>query len=167
VGSIYLWLFFNSLIIKLKTIKPKVLVASSHNLCSKFSGYSWESNLTHGFSTTSLHAGTNYCFIYQGQTSDAPSKSTTVLQGLRPPHFVQIFANVYFPLSFLFLGLLNDLHINTVSLQWGYSKDAANYIDDYGKYETILFGLIQQLNHSSKSHLHFRINEQFAQQNQL
>ena len=41
------------------------------------------------------------------------------------------------------------------------------YIADYGKYETIPFGLIQQLNQSSKSHLHFRITEQFAHNNQL
>ena len=113
------------------------------------------------------HAWTNYCFTYQGQTSDAPSKSSTVKQGLKPPHFVQIFDILYFLLSFLFLRLLNDLHINAISLQQGYSKDIAIYIDDYGKYETIQFGLIQRLNQSSKSHLHFRITEQFAHNNQL
>ena len=113
------------------------------------------------------HAWTNYCFTYQGQTSDAPSKSSTVPQGLRPPHFVQIFANIYFPLSFLFLRSLNDLHINTVSLQRGYIEGIAIYIVNYGKYETIPFGLIQQLNQSSKSHLHFRINKQFAHHNEL
>ena len=113
------------------------------------------------------HAWTNYCFTHQEQTSDAPSKSSTVAQGLRPPHFVQIIDNVYFPLSFLFLGSLNDFHINTVSLQRGYSKDIAIYIDDYGKYETIPFGIIQRLYQSSKSHLHFRISEQFAHNNQL
>jgi hypothetical protein len=86
---------------------------------------------------------------------------------MRPPHFVQIFANIYFPLSFLFLGLLNDLHINAISLQRGYSEDIAIYIDDYGEYETIPFGLIQRLIQSSKSHLHFRISEQFAHNNQL
>ena len=49
---------FNSLIIKLKSISPKVLVASSHNLCSKFSDYFSESNLTPGCSTTLLLSST-------------------------------------------------------------------------------------------------------------
>ena len=35
------------------------------------------------------------------------------------------------------------------------------------KNETIPFGLIQRLNQSSKSHLYFRITEQFAHNNQL
>jgi hypothetical protein len=113
------------------------------------------------------HSRINYSFTYQEQTSDAPSKSSTVAQDLRPPHFVQIVENVFFPLSFLFLGSLNDFHINTVSLQRGYSEDIAIYIDYYGKYETIPFGIIQRLNQSSKSHLHFRISEQFAHNNQL
>ena len=113
------------------------------------------------------HAWTNYYFTYQRQTSNAPSKSSTTWQGLRPPHFVQIFDNIYFPLAFLFLGSLNDLHINAISLQQGYRKDIDVYIDKYGKYETILFGLIQRLIQSSKSHLHFRITEQFAHNNQL
>ena len=113
------------------------------------------------------HAWTNYCFTYQGQTSDAPTGSSTVKQSLRPPHFVPIFDNVSFLLSFLFLGSLNDLHINAIGLQRGYSEDIAIYIDDYGKYETIPFGLIQRLYQSSKSHLHFRITEQFAHNNQL
>jgi hypothetical protein len=113
------------------------------------------------------HAWRNYCFTYQGQTSDAPTKSSTVRQGLKPPHFVQIFDIVYFPLSFLFLGSLNDLHINAISLQRGYSEDIAIYIDVHGKYETIPFGIIQRLYQSSKSHLHFRISEQFAHNNQL
>ena len=113
------------------------------------------------------HVWRNYCFTYQGHPSDAPTKSSTVRRGLKPPHFVQIFDIVYFPLSFLFLGLLNDLHINAISLQRGYSEDIAIYIEDYGKYETILFGFIQRLNQSSKSHLHFRISEQFAHNNQL
>ena len=86
---------------------------------------------------------------------------------MKPPHFVQTFDFVYFPLSFRFLGLLNDLHINAISLQRGYSKDIAIYIDDYGKYETIPFGIIQRLIQSSKSHLHFRISNQFAHNNQL
>ena len=98
------------------------------------------------------HAWRNYRFTYQGQTLDAPSKSSTVKQGLKPPHFVQIFDILYFLLSFLFLRLLNDLHINAISLQRGYSKDIAIYIDVHGKYVTIPFGLIQQLYQSSKSH---------------
>jgi hypothetical protein len=61
------------------------------------------------------YARTERCFTDQGQTSDATLKSSTVLQGLRPHHFFQVFANVYFPLSFLFPESLNDLHINTVS----------------------------------------------------
>ena len=113
------------------------------------------------------HAWTNYCFTDQGQTSDAPLKSSTVPQGLRPHHFVQVLAIVYLPLSFLFPESLKDLHINAVSLQRGYSEDIAIYIDDHGKYETIPLGLIQQLNQSSKSHLHFRVTEQFAHSNQL
>ena len=63
------------------------------------------------------HTLTYYCFTSQGQTSDAPPNSSTVRQGLRPPHFVQIFDNVYFPLSFHSLGSLNDIHINAISLQ--------------------------------------------------
>jgi hypothetical protein len=105
------------------------------------------------------HDWTNYCFTYQGQSSDAPSKSITIRLRLRLPHFVQIFDNVYFLLAFLFLESLNDLHINTISLQQGYSKDIAIYIDEYGRYETILFCLIQWLYQSSKSHLHFRISK--------
>ena len=58
VGSIYLWWLFSSLSIKLKTILPKVQVASSHDLSSQFSYYSWESNLTPGCSTTLLLAQT-------------------------------------------------------------------------------------------------------------
>jgi hypothetical protein len=68
---------------------------------------------------------------------------------MRPQHFVQVFANIYLSLLFLFLESLNDLHINTVSLQQGYSKDIAIYIENYRKYETILFGLIRRLNQSS------------------
>ena len=90
------------------------------------------------------HDWTNYYFTHQGQTSDAPIKPSTVPQDLRRHHFVQIFVNVFFPLSFLFLGLRNDLHINAISLQQGYSKDIAIYIDNYGKYETIPFGLSLQ-----------------------
>ena len=54
LGQFTFGLLFNLLCIKLKTIEPKVLVASSHNLCSTFSDYSWESNLTPGCSTTLL-----------------------------------------------------------------------------------------------------------------
>ena len=49
---------------------------------------------------------------------------------LRPRYFAQVFVNVYSLLSFLFLELLNDIHINTVSLQQGYSKDIAMYIEE-------------------------------------
>ena len=86
---------------------------------------------------------------------------------MRPHHFVQVFANIYLSLLFLLLESLNDLHINTVSLQRGYSKYIAIYNNHYGKYETIPFGLIQRLNQSSKSHFHFRLIEQFAHNNQL
>ena len=69
--------------------------------------------------------------------------------------------------EFLFPESLNDLNINAVSLQQGYSKDNAIYIDIHKKYETIPFGLIQQLNQNSKSHLHFSPTKQFAHNNQL
>ena len=86
---------------------------------------------------------------------------------MRPHHFVQVFANIYLSLLFLLLESLNDLHINTVSRQQGYSNDIAIYIENYRKYETILFGLIQWLNQSSKSHLHFRLSKQFTHNNQV
>ena len=125
----------------------------------------WEYGIrSHSFPTPRLD---KLLFTYQGQTTDAPSKSSTVPQGLRPPHFVQIFDNVYFPLSFHSLGSLNDIHINAISLQWGYSEDIAIHIEYYGKYEAIPFGIIQRLIQSSKSHLHFRISKQFAHNNQL
>jgi hypothetical protein len=82
------------------------------------------------------HAWSDCCFTDQRQTSDGPLKSSTVTQGRRPHHFVQVFANVYSPLSFLFFELLHDLYINTVSLQRGCSEDIATYINDYGEYET-------------------------------
>jgi hypothetical protein len=113
------------------------------------------------------HAWTNYWITGQGQTSDAPLKSSTIPQGLKPHHFVQVFANVFLSLSFPFPESLNDLHIYTVSLQRDYSEDIAIYIDDYGKYETTPFGLIQRLKQSSESQLHFRITDQFAHNNQL
>jgi len=103
----------------------------------------------------------------QGQTSDAPCYSSTVTQSLRPHHFVQVFVIAYFLLSFLFSESLNDLHINTVSLQRGYSEDIAIYIDDYNEYEADLLGLRQRVEMSSLSHLHFRLTEQFAHNNQL
>ena len=87
---------------------------------------------------------TNYYFTHQGQTSDAPAKSSTVPQDLTPPYFVQIFANVYFVVV-SFLGSLNDLHINASSLLRGYCEDIAIYIDNYGKCETIPFGIIQRI----------------------
>ena len=113
------------------------------------------------------HVWTDCCFADQGQTSDALFLFSTVPQDLRPHHFVHVFANVYAPLSFLFLESLNDLHIKTVNLQRGYSEDVAIYIDDYGKYTTSRFGISQRLNQSSKSHLHFSLTELYAHNNQL
>ena len=54
----------------------------------------------------------------------------------------QQFVIGYLLLSFLFLESLNDLHINTVSIQQGYSKDIAIYIDNYEEYEADPFGLL-------------------------
>ena len=88
----------------------------------------------------------------QGQTSDAPFNSSIVTQRLRPHHFVQVFVIAYLLLSFLFLELLNDLHINTVSLQQGYSDDIAIYIYDYKEYEADPLGLRQRVKTSSSSH---------------
>ena len=109
----------------------------------------------------------DYCLTDQGQILDAPINSSTVTQGLRPHHFVQVFVNVYSLLLFLFLESLNDLHINTVSLQQGYSKDIAINIDKYKEYETDPLGLLQRVETSSTSHLHFRLTEHFAHNNQL
>ena len=47
---------------------------------------------------------------------------------MKPHHFVQVFVNIYLSLLFLFLESLNDLHINTVSLQQGYSKTTARIL---------------------------------------
>ena len=113
------------------------------------------------------YARTDEYLTDQGQTSDAPIKSSTVTQGLRPHHFVQVFVNVYSLLSFLFLELLNDLHINTVSLQQGYSKDIAIYIDHYKKYEADPLGFLQGIETISMSHLHFRLTKHFAHNKQL
>ena len=112
------------------------------------------------------HTRSDYCLTDHGQTSDAPLKSSTVTQNLRPHHFVPVFVNVYSLLSFLSLESLNDLHINTVSLQRGYSEDIAIYIDDYKEYEADLLGLLQRVETSSASHLHFRLTEQLAYSNQ-
>ena len=103
----------------------------------------------------------------QGQTSNAPLNSSTITQSLRPHHFVQVFVIAYLLLSFLFLESLNDLHINTVSLQQGCSKDIAIYIDNYKEYEADPLGLLQRVETSSTSHLLFRLTEHFAHNNQL
>ena len=113
------------------------------------------------------YARSGYYLTDQGQTSDAPLKSSTVTQGLKPHHFVQVFVIAYLLLSFLFLELLNDLHINTVSLQRGCSDDIAIYIYDYKEYEADPLCLLQRVETSSFSHLHFRLTKQFAQNNQL
>ena len=89
------------------------------------------------------------------------------MQGLRPHHFIQVFANVYSHLLFLFLELLNDLQINTVSLHQGCSKDIAAYIDNFWEYETNPFGTIQQSKQSSKSHICLSLAKHFAHKNQL
>ena len=103
----------------------------------------------------------------QAQTSDAPVNSSTVTQSLRPHHFVQVFVIGYLLLSFLFLESLNDFHINTVSLQRGCSDDISIYIEDYKEYEADPLGLLQRVEKSSTSHLHFRLTEHFAHNNQL
>ena len=113
------------------------------------------------------YARSDYCLTDQGQTSDAPINSSTVTQDLRPHHFVQVFVNVYSLLLFLFLELLNNLHINTVSLQQGYSKDIAIYIGKHKEYENDPLGLFQRVKKSSKRHFHFRLIEHFAHNNQL
>ena len=113
------------------------------------------------------HTRSDNCLTDQEQTSDAPFIFSTVTQSLRPHHFVQVFVIAYFLLSFLFLESLNDLHINTVSLQRGYSDDIAIYIYDYKEYEADPLGLLQRVETSSKSHLHFRLTKQFAHNNQL
>jgi hypothetical protein len=102
----------------------------------------------------------------RARRQNAPLKSSTVTQGLSH-HFVPVFANVSSPLPFLFHKLLNDLHINTVSLQQGYSKDFAIYINEYGKYETNMFGMIQHFKQSPKHYSYFSLTEHFAHNNQL
>jgi hypothetical protein len=83
-----------------------------------------------------------FCFTDQRQTSDAGLKSSTVTQGLKLHHFAKVFPDVYSTLSILFLELLNNLHINTVSLQQGCSEKIAIYIENYGEYDTHPFGII-------------------------
>ena len=113
------------------------------------------------------YARLDNCLTDQGQTSDAPINSSTVTQDLRPHHFVQEFVIVYLLLSFLFLESLNDLHINTVSLLRGFSKDIAIYVGKHKEYENDPLGLFQRVKTSSKRHFHFRLIEHFAHNNQL
>ena len=113
------------------------------------------------------HTRSDDCLIDQGYTSDAPINSRPVTQGLRPHHFVQVFVNVDSLLFCLFLGSLNALHINTVSLQQGYSEDIVICIDNYREYDADPLGLLRRVETSSSSHLHFRLTEQFAHNNQL
>ena len=60
-----------------------------------------------------------------------------------------MFVNVDSLLFCLFLESLNALHINTVSLQRGYSDDIAIYIYDYKGYDADPLGLIQKVEKSS------------------
>jgi hypothetical protein len=76
---------------------------------------------------------------------------------VRPHQFVQMFANIYSPLSFLFFKSLNYFCIDTVNFQQGYSKDIDSYIDKYGEYETDSFGFIQLFKQSFKCHLYFSL----------
>ena len=116
-------------------------------------------NMRFNLVVLTYHTKSDYWLTNQGQTSDAPLKSSTITQGLRPHHFVQVFVNVYSLLLFLFLELLNDLHINTVSLQQGDSKDITIYIEKYKEYEADPLSLIQRVKKSSKSHLSFRLTK--------
>ena len=111
------------------------------------------------------HTRSDDCLTDQGQTPDGPFLFSTVTQSLRPHHFVQVFVIACLLLSFLFLESLNDLHINTVSLQQGYSEDIAIYIYDYKEYVSDPLGLIQKIKTSSQSHLHFRLTKQCAHNN--
>ena len=124
-------------------------------------------NMRFNLVVLTYHTRSDDCLTDQGQTSDAPFIFSTVTQSLRPHHFVQVFVIAYLLLSFLFLESLNDLHINTVSLQRGYSDDIAIYIYNYKEYEADSLGLLQRVETSSSSHLHFRLTEQFAHNNQL